>query len=96
MFCAIQYGRKAAVAEDFFKVACQIIGANPTAPPLPDAWMGMAERFKKPTALVCAWCPDKDKADRLAESRGLDVSHGVCSACLKKMMTDRFYEHHET
>lgn len=37
-------------------------------------------------ARVCAWCPDKDAADEWAESRGYEISHGMCDACKNKML----------
>jgi len=36
-------------------------------------------------ATVCGWCEDKDSADEWCESRGYDVSHGICKNCTDKL-----------
>ena len=56
---------------------------------MPAAWMGFAPRVAhSPRACVriCAWCPDKAEADRLAYIWGYDVTHGQCPACVQRVM----------
>lgn len=50
----------------------------------PHAWMGLAADGR--TARVCAYCPDKTQADRLAAGDGRPVTHGICPACLAVQM----------
>jgi len=38
-------------------------------------------------ARVCAHCPDKAQADRLARDAGLPVSHGICERCYAKQLS---------
>lgn len=33
------------------------------------------------TAMICAWCPDKEACDVWAEQNGHDLSHGICPTC---------------
>jgi hypothetical protein len=47
---------------------------------LPAAWLGYRPHAKQFCAVaVCAWCPDKARAETLA--RPFPVTHGICPAC---------------
>jgi len=37
------------------------------------------------TAIICAWCPDKEKADEQAEQSGYDISHTICPTCKEQL-----------
>lgn len=39
-------------------------------------------------AVVCAWCPDKAAGDDWAESRGYEITHGICPECRAKYNAD--------
>lgn len=55
------------------------------APPLPVAWMGYAA---PDTIKICAWCPDKFAADRLAREQHFKVTHGMCVDCYQKQLSE--------
>lgn len=61
-----------------------------TTSEMPSAWMGYAPRKMagSPRACVriCAWCPDREQAEALAEAHGYDTTHGLCPACKQKEM----------
>lgn len=48
----------------------------------PVAWMGYCSPVG--TVKICAWCPDKAAADKIAKDSGLMVTHGMCVACFTK------------
>lgn len=51
---------------------------------LPAAWLGYRPHAKHFCAVaICAWCPDKGRAETLA--RPFPVTHGICPACARKM-----------
>jgi hypothetical protein len=52
----------------------------------PRAWMGLTADRR--TARVCAYCPDKAKAERRADALNLSVTHGACPECLAKLMAN--------
>ncbi len=56
----------------------------------PKAWIGFDhiafERYGKLMVVVCAWCPDKSKADNMASSMGLPVSHGICQQHVQEQL----------
>lgn len=55
---------------------------NATLDQLPVAWLGYAPHFEAFTCVrICAWCPDKKEADKLAKDAGLKVSHTCCEKC---------------
>ena len=64
--------------------------------PQPAAWLGYAV---KPTGgfvvRVCAWCPDKAEADRLAHAAGLEVTHCMCVSCYQIQLSDLLGETNE-
>ena len=33
-------------------------------------------------ARVCAWCPDKAEGDKWATDQQMQVTHGICEACV--------------
>lgn len=43
------------------------------------AWL----RTEGGTAIICAWCDDKQLADERATAAGLKLSHGICEDCVK-------------
>lgn len=53
---------------------------NPT---LCAAWLGyvMDEHAADVMVRICAWCPDKEAAEREARRLCLKVTHGVCPKC---------------
>jgi hypothetical protein len=58
---------------------------NPTLAPLPVAWIGYA---RTDTVRVCAWCPDKMAADKLALAQGFRVTHQICPVCYNKQLAE--------
>jgi len=40
-----------------------------------------AERPRRRTVTVCAWCPDADHQTADARANGFDVSHTICATC---------------
>lgn len=59
--------------------------AKVAASPAPRAWMGLSPDTR--TARICAYCPDKNAADARASALDLRTTHGVCSECMKKLVT---------
>ena len=39
-------------------------------------------------ARVCAWCRNKAEGDQWAFDQHLQVSHGICEACVKQQASD--------
>ena len=58
---------------------------NPTLAPMPQAWMGYAA---PDTIRVCAWCPDKSAADRLAREQHFKATHSMCVTCYQKQLAE--------
>jgi hypothetical protein len=55
---------------------------------LPRAWLGYAADGKSFCVVkVCAWCPDKAQADKLAGESGLTVTHTICPACYARRIS---------
>lgn len=51
---------------------------------MPKAWMGYKADPKRFAVIaVCAWCPDKAAAEKLAHNAGFQVSHGICADCFQ-------------
>lgn len=58
--------------------------------PTPKAWIGYDhlafERYGQLMIVVCAWCPDKQEADTMAQAMGLPVSHGICMSHMQEQL----------
>lgn len=54
---------------------------------LPKAWLGYKETPGCRTLVrVCAWCPDRKEAEKLADAAGHEVTHGACPACYQEQL----------
>lgn len=55
---------------------------------MPKAWLGYSPRFDKPkpTIRICAWCRDKNEAEKLAKDNGCDCTHDICAHCYAGMI----------
>ena len=57
---------------------------------MPAAWLGYSPspRFKRLTVRICARCPDRPVAEKLARDLGADVTHTWCPGCAKKVLAE--------
>ena len=37
---------------------------------------------------LCSWCPDIKQGNEWAESRGYEVTHGICKPCADRIKQD--------
>jgi hypothetical protein len=58
---------------------------------LPAAWLGYRFAPDRSDVIVriCAWCPDKDEAEREARRLDLDITHAICPACYQAQLERR-------
>lgn len=58
---------------------------NPT---LCAAWLGYALDTSAADVMVriCAWCPDKEAAEREAKRLCVKVTHGICKTCAGRQL----------